>query len=234
VPALDDVAEAIRPNDLHFPRSRLLCLENTHNRAGGTVMSVAETDALGALAHSRGLLVHLDGARLFNAAVHLGVRAAELTRAVDSVQVCLSKGLCCPAGSILAGSAGFVAEARRNRKVVGGGLRQAGFLAAPGIVALESMVDRLAEDHARAARLARELAALPGVTIDLDAVQTNIVRFETPDARAWVEALRGHGVLGGAMGRCTVRLVTHNDVADEGLDRALVALGAVAAQLVEA
>lgn len=226
VPLADDVAAAVRVENVHFPRTSLLCLENTHNRAGGTVMTPQQTADLSATAHAHGVQVHLDGARLFNAAVALGVPAAQLTAPVDSVQICLSKGLCCPAGSILAGTAGFVAEARRHRKVLGGGLRQAGFLAAPGIIAMTEMVDRLGEDHARARTLAEALAGIPGVTIDLSTVQTNIVCFEVEDAAVWVRRLAAMGVLSNAMGPRTVRLVTHKDIDDTALERAVDALRA--------
>jgi len=225
------VARAIRTPNVHFPRTRLLCLENTHNRAGGTVMTPAQTAALAEVAHNAGVAVHLDGARLFNAAVYLGVSPADLCAPLDSIQICLSKGLCCPAGSILAGSKAFVEEARRNRKVVGGGLRQAGYLAAPAIVALEEMVDRLAEDHQRARQLAEALAGMPGVSIDLGNVETNIVCFEVADAARWVAALARHGVLANAMGPTTVRLVTHKDIPEEYIPRAIAAMAAVAQEL---
>jgi threonine aldolase len=230
----DAVTAAIRPDNVHFPRTRLLCLENTHNRAGGTVMTAAHTTALAAAAHAHGVKVHLDGARLFNAAVALATTAAELAGPADSVQVCLSKGLCCPAGSILAGAASFIAEARRHRKALGGGLRQAGFLAAPAIVALTEMVDRLAEDHARARVLAGVLAALPGVGIDLSTVQTNIVCYQTRDAAAWVAALRAEGLLVNAMGPATVRLVTHKDIDDRHVALASDILRRTAAQMAHA
>ncbi len=228
VPQTTEVATAVRPENVHFPRTRLLCLENTHNRAGGTVMTCAQTAGLSAVAHQHGVKVHLDGARLFNAAVALGVPASDLTGPVDSVQICLSKGLCCPAGSILAGTADFISEARRQRKVVGGGLRQAGFLAAPAIIALTEMVDRLAEDHARAKTLAGALAEMPGVGIDLSTVQTNIVCFAVDDAARWVGGLAAAGVLSNAMGPRTVRLVTHKDVDDTGIEQAISVLRSVA------
>lgn len=227
----ETVTAAVRSDNIHFPRTRLLCLENTHNRAGGTVMTAAHTARLAAAARAHRVAVHLDGARLWNAAVALGTTAGELAAPVDSVQVCLSKGLCCPAGSILAGSRDFVAEARRHRKAVGGGLRQAGFLAAPAIVALGEMVDRLAEDHRRARRLAEAVAGLPGVAVDLDAVQTNIVCFEVADAAGWVSALGRRGVLANAMGPGTVRLVTHKDIGDGHLAAAIQALELTAAEL---
>lgn len=228
IPAAAVVAAAVRPDNVHFPRTRLLCLENTHNRAGGTVMTPEQTARLSEAAHQHSVKVHLDGARLFNAAVALGVPVKELTAPVDSVQVCLSKGLCCPAGSILAGTADFVAEARRQRKVVGGGLRQAGFLAAPAIIALTEMVDRLADDHARARFLAGAVAEMPGVEIDLGTVQTNIVCFTVDDAGRWVSQLAAAGVLCNAMSPTTVRLVTHKDIDDAAVEQATGVLGAVA------
>ena len=156
------LAGAVRdPEDSHEAITRLICLENTHNRCGGVVLSTEYMAAVQRFARERGLLIHLDGARLFNAAVALGVDAREITRHVDSVQFCLSKGLAAPVGSILAGDAAFIARARRVRKLVGGGMRQAGIIAAAGIVALEQMVDRLAEDHANARAAGRRAGDLP-------------------------------------------------------------------------
>ena len=149
---LDEIEAAIRPDNVHAPRTRLICLENTHNRCGGAVLTPEYTDEVGALAREHGLKVHLDGARLFNAAISLGVDVRELTRSVDSVSFCLSKGLSAPVGAVLCGDAPFIKEAHRWRKAVGGGMRQCGILAAAGIVALEQMVDRLADDHANARR----------------------------------------------------------------------------------
>jgi len=223
-----DFEAALRPANIHYPRTTLLCLENTHNRAGGTVMTPAQTNALAAAAHAHGIKVHLDGARLFNAVVHLGVKPHELAAAVDSGQICLSKGLCCPVGSLVAGSSEFIVEARRNRKLLGGGLRQAGFLAAPAIVALTEMVDRLADDHARARQLAEVLAGLPGVKIDLGTVQTNIVCFFVDDAPFWVDALLQRGVLANVFGPTKVRLVTHKDVSGEDIDYTIQMLTEVA------
>ena len=156
--ALDDIENAIRPDNVHFPISRLVILENTHNRCGGVPLSQEYTDQVGDLAHRYGMSLHLDGARIFNAAVAAGVKAASLAEAADSVTFCLSKGLCAPVGSVLCGSMEFIQTARRIRKQVGGGMRQAGILAAAGILALENMVDRLSEDHRRARELAGQLA----------------------------------------------------------------------------
>lgn len=169
------VRAAVRPANIHNPPSRLLCLENTHNRAGGMPFGPAEIDVVCATGHELGLAVHLDGARIFNAAVALGVVPSALTRSVDSVMFCVSKGLSAPVGSLLAGSGEFITQARRFRKMLGGGMRQAGVLAAAGVVALRTMVSRLAEDHQNAQRLAKGLAKIPGFQIDLERVRTNMV-----------------------------------------------------------
>jgi len=225
-----DVDAAMRPDDVHYPRTGLLCLENTHNGAGGTVTPVERMRRLADVAHRHEIPVHLDGARLFNAAVALGVPAAEIAAPVDSVMVCLSKGLCAPVGSVVAGSAPFVAEARRNRKLMGGGMRQAGVLAAAGIVALESMIDRLADDHENARVLGEGLAALPGLYVEMETVQTNMVYAGTEpgEADAVVAALAAAGVLINAVGSSRVRFVTHKDVDAEAIEHALAAARAIA------
>jgi threonine aldolase len=180
---LDRVEAAIRGGDQHEARTKLIALENTHNRCGGTVLPVAYLRDVRELADRHGLKVHLDGARVFNAAVALGVDVKELTQHVDSVMFCLSKGLSAPVGSVICGSQDFIAQARRNRKMLGGGMRQAGVLAAAGIVALETMIVRLADDHANARHLAEGLADTPGFVVDLARVQTNIVFFELDSNR---------------------------------------------------
>src|SRR5829696_3916239 len=211
---LSALANAVRdPEDSHEAITQLICLENTHNRCGGVVLSTEYMAATKRFAEEHGLLVHLDGARMFNAAVALGVDAREITQHVDSVQFCLSKGLAAPVGSILAGDAAFITRARRVRKMVGGGMRQAGIIAAAGIVALEQMVDRLAEDHANARLLAEGLASFPQIKIDLGTVQSDIVIFRlhegygTPEAFARAAAKRG--LLIGGIGRNYIRAVTH-------------------------
>ncbi len=234
--ALDpaDVAAAIRPDDVHFPRTGLVCLENTHNRAGGTVISLEQTRAVCAVAHAAGLPVHVDGARIFNAALALGVDAATLVADVDSVSFCLSKGLSAPVGSLIVGRREFIGRARRARKMLGGGMRPAGVIAAAGLVALEQMVERLAEDHANARRLGERLAALPGVAVDLATVQTNMVRFSVEpsglEAAEFVARLRACGVLCGARDRWTIRLVTHRHISAADVDAAAEAIAAVAAE----
>ena len=174
---LELIGAAIRSEDDHFPSTRLIALENTHNRCGGAVLPVSYMQAVGELARQQGLRYHLDGARLFNAAVALCVDVRTLVVDCDSVTFCLSKGLAAPVGSVIVGNREFIQQARRNRKVLGGGMRQAGVLAAAGIVALTEMVDRLAEDHANARRLAEGIAELPGIRLNPSAVKTNIVIF---------------------------------------------------------
>lgn len=232
--ALDpaQVEAAIRPPDVHQPRTGLLCLENTHNRAGGTVLTPAQTEALCEVAHRHGIPVHLDGARVFNAAVALGVDVRALTGPVDSVTFCLSKGLCAPIGSVLTGSREFIARARQTRKMLGGGMRQAGVIAAAGIVALTRMVDRLWEDHANASRLAEAIARAPGLAVDLTSVQTNMVYFDVGatglSAEAFVKRMAEAGVKAGAMGEKSIRLVTHYGVESEDVDRTIAVIAEVA------
>ena len=225
VPSVADVEAAVRGEDIHFPVTRLVCLENTHNRCGGVAISAEDTNAVAAVAHRHGAKVHLDGARLFNAAVALGVDPSQLVENCDSVNVCLSKGLAAPVGSVLAGSAEFVARARKFRKMVGGGMRQAGILAAAGIVALEEMVDRLAEDHANARVLAEGIHGLPGATVDLSAVQTNIVVIEIdrPDMTAaqFLSRMAEQGVKLTAFGGKKVRAVTHYGIERGDVERAV-------------
>ena len=224
---LEDVAAAIRPDDAHFPRTRLVCLENTHNVCNGSPLTAEYTGQVAQVAHGHGLRLHVDGARIFNAAAALRIEARELVREADSVTFCLSKGLCAPVGSLLCGDAPFIAEARRSRKVVGGGMRQAGILAAAGIVALEQIAPRLAEDHVRARRLAEGLAEIPGV--EVGPVATNILYFwladevsKTPEEVVTALAERGVRVLGRIDGR--FRAVTHYWITDEDVERTVQAL----------
>ena len=224
---LQEIRAAIRPENPHYPRTRLICLENTHNRAYGAALGPAYMAAVRQIADEHGLAVHLDGARIFNAAVALGVPPAELAKDVDSVTFCLSKGLSAPVGSVICGSEAFIRAARRMRKLVGGAMRQAGIVAAAGIVALEEMVDRLAEDHANARALAQGLAELPGIQVDLARVQTNIVYFDlvrddlTP--AGLVTRLREHGVLLLAVGGRRLRAVTHYGIEGDDIEKALLA-----------
>lgn len=230
----DAVAEAIRGDDVHFPRTGLVCLENTHNRAGGTVISLEQTRAVAAVAHAAGIPLHVDGARIFNAALAQGLDARELVADADTVMLCVSKGLSAPVGSLLVGTREFIERARHTRKLLGGGMRQVGVIAAAGIVALEEMVDRLAEDHRHARLLGERLAATPGVAVDLATVQTNMVRLSTApsgmDAAAFTERLRARGVLCGARDRWTLRLVTHRHITAADVEAVAEAVRAVAAE----
>lgn len=225
---LEDIRAAIRPDNVHFPRTRLVCLENTQNRCGGAVLSVEYTQAVAALAQEHGLALHLDGARIFNAAVALGVDVKALTQAVDSVSVCLSKGLAAPVGSVICGSRHFIDEARRTRKILGGGMRQAGIIAAAGIVALDMMVDRIRDDHDNAARLAQGIAGLSGLEVDLAGVQTNIVYFDVVraglSAETLVTRLAGKGVRMLCSGPGRVRAVTHYGIERNDINEALSVL----------
>lgn len=226
-----DVQAAIRSENVHFPRTSLVCVEQTHNRAGGAVVPQERIEAIAAVAHAAGASVHMDGARLFNAAVAMGRPVAELVAPVDSVMFCLSKGLGAPVGSMLAGSKRFIQEARRNRKLLGGGLRQAGLLAAAGLYALEHNIERLAEDHANARALAEGLAALPGVSVDAASVETNMIYFDLVEgnwnAGEFVGALGRAGLLANATGPKSVRLVTHLDVTAAMIPVTLERIGAV-------
>jgi threonine aldolase len=221
---LAEIREAIREDDLHHPITRLIILENTHNRCGGAVLDKNYTRQVGDIAHEHGLQLHLDGARIFNASAACGISASELTEAVDTVTFCLSKGLCAPVGSVLCGSLSFIARARRIRKQLGGGMRQAGVLAAAGIVALEQMVDRLVDDHQRARRLAEGLANVPGIQPDTLSPPTNMV-YATLDDRIDLSSmevarrLMGHGVGVGLDGERRFRMVTHYWIDDEGIER---------------
>lgn len=221
----EDIQAAIRPDDAHHPISRLIALENTHNRCGGVVLTAEYTRAVGELARQNGLRLHMDGARIFNAAVAAGIPARDMVDVVDSVTFCLSKALCAPVGSVLCGSQEFIGKAHRIRKQLGGGMRQAGILAAAGIVALESMIDRLAEDHARAKKLAKELSAIPGLVLEPGTPYTNMIfaglAQDVPlSTRQVVEKLAEKGVKIGAAGRGRFRMVTHYWIDDAAVEEA--------------
>ncbi len=221
--ALDDIRHAIRGENVHWPRTRLITLENTHNACNGSPLEPAYLWSVQQIAQRHNLKIHTDGARIFNAAIALGVPVSELTRYTDTISFCLSKGLSAPVGSLLCGSKEFIAEARRNRKMVGGGMRQAGVLAAAGIVALETMIDRLADDHVNAKRLAEGLADIPGIALDPACIKTNIVFFDvrTMPAAQLVERLAREGVLMGAAGEKRIRAVTHYGIEREDIEEAL-------------
>jgi threonine aldolase len=222
VPDVADVAGAIHTRNLHSPGTTLLVLENTHNRAGGAIIPLDVMRSLHSLAKDRGLSVHLDGARIFNAAVATGLAASEYAACADSVSFCLSKGLGCPVGSLLCGTREFVERARRVRKMFGGGMRQAGVLAACGIIALESHIDRLAEDHQNARTLAAGITGLPGINVDAESVQTNMVYFDTTMPAAELSArLKDEKLLCLPTAPHRIRLVTHLDVNGEAIERAI-------------
>ena len=221
------VEAAIRPENIHYPTTRLVCLENTHNRGGGTCYAWPELEAIGAVARRHGLALHLDGARLFNALVATGQPAAAYGTVFDSISVCLSKGLGAPVGSVLLGSAAFIAKCRRLRKAFGGGMRQAGYLAAPGLDALAHNVERLADDHRRAAVLATALAQQPYVA-EVLAPETNLVIFRLADdvlPAGFLAQLETQGIRASSFGPQWVRFVTHLDVDDAGVARVVQALG---------
>ena len=224
IPEIADVERCLRnPDDIHQPRSSLFVLENTHNMAGGRVVPLARVGELAEFVHGKGMRIHMDGARLFNASVATGCAPSEIAAPVDSVQCCLSKGLGAPVGSMIAGSAGFVREGRRVRKALGGGMRQAGVIAAAGLLALRDGPSRLSADHENAQRLAKELAVLPGFEVDLDAVDTNIVMVDLDgwDGSALVAAADEAGVAFFAITPTRLRFVLHRDVSSEEVDRAI-------------
>jgi threonine aldolase len=222
--AADDVAAAIRPDTFPLTPTTLVCVEHTHNRRGGTFYSLADLDALRAVTRDAGVALYMDGARVFNAAVAAGVDPAAYGARVDGLMFCVSKALGAPVGSLMVGSADAITEAREWRRVYGGAMRQAGVFAAAGLVALDEMVDRLAEDHANARLLAEAAAEVHPGGVDLDQVQTNIVYVEDVDAAAVVAGLRSQGVLAGAMDARTVRFVTHPDVSERDCRRAATTL----------
>lgn len=221
-----EVASAIRPRgNLHFPPTGLVCLENTHNRCNGGVLTPEDTRVVAELAHGNGVPVHLDGARIFNAAVCLQVPPKDLAKDVDDVSFCISKGLSAPVGSLLCGSRELINRARKWRKMVGGGMRQAGVLAAAGIVALDTMIGRLAEDHTHARRLAEGLAQTPGITVDPQRFRTNIVFMEVDPRLGPVQPFMGRLAEGGVQvsypGERRLRMVTHREITKEDVDVAI-------------
>jgi len=221
--SLDELDAACREPDIHYPEPRLLCLENAHGL--GTVMPLSEMERYWDWAKTRGLAVHLDGARIFNAADYLKCDAAGIARFSDSVMFCLSKGLCAPVGSMLCGPADFIARARKHRKLLGGGLRQAGILAAAGLVALRNMTERLSEDHAKAGLLSSLLADLPKLLIDDSRRDINMVWANVDcDGAALTAFLRERGILINMPDRGILRLVTHHDISDADIEAAVKAI----------
>jgi threonine aldolase len=229
---LDAVEAAIRPDNPHYPITRLICLENTHNVCGGTVLSEKYTHQAGELAHSHGLLLHIDGARIFNAAAALNVAAAKLVASADSITFCLSKGLSAPVGSLICGSEAFIGRVLRIRKQLGGGMRQVGVIAAAGIVALETMIERLKQDHARARRLAKFLGTLGTVELENPEPPTNMLFFRlagsaTVGPEELVERMAARGVIISSARAGRFRLVLHAGIDDADLDRVEAALGEI-------
>ena len=219
---LEDIKSSIRKEDVHFPPTRLICLENTHNRCLGMPLSVDYTNSVTEIAKNNSLSVHVDGARIFNAAVSLDVSVTELTDNIDSVSFCLSKGLSAPAGSMLCGNKDFIEKARRNRKALGGGMRQAGVLAAAGLVALEKMTDRIIDDHENARTLAEGISNIDGIRINLDRVKTNIIYFSLDHPKVGgallLEKMAEKNIHFFELGPSWFRLVTHAGVSKDDVD----------------
>jgi len=223
-----DIEAAIREDNIHFPKTKLICLENTHNRAGGTVIPMDILKSTYEVAKKHNIPVHMDGARIFNAATYLKQPVKEIAKYADSVMFCLSKGLCAPVGSVVVGSKEFISKARKFRKMLGGGMRQAGFLAAAGIVALEQMTSRLNEDHENAALLAKGLSEIPGILIDMDTVQTNIVICDISGlkmtGREFAAKLYEKGIRVNGGNSTTVRFVTHYWIKKEDIEATIEAV----------
>jgi threonine aldolase len=233
VGALDpmDIENAIRPKNIHFPEPALICIENTHNRHGGTIIEPYQIKAIREVADKHGLKFYMDGARIFNAAIALKIDVKELARDVDNLMFCLSKGLCCPVGSLLVGTTEFIEKARKVRKILGGGMRQAGIIAAPGIIALDGMVDRLSEDHKNARLLAEGICKNEKLEIDLSRVQTNIVCFDISGLGIaidlFISKLQKKGIFALAMNKEKVRMVTHNGIEREHVEKTIEAINDV-------
>jgi threonine aldolase len=228
----NDILAAAAPRDHHKAPVSLLCVENTQNMAGGTALSRSEVKVMADAGRKHGLRIHMDGARLFNAAVALETPASELAADSDTIGFCLSKGLSCPIGSVLCGDADVIEEARRWRKMLGGAMRQVGVIAAAGVVALDTMIDRMAEDHANARKLGAALAEMPGIDIDLGALETNIVRFGVPDHKGNEIAarLKEEGVIING-GDSDLRFVPHYGIDSEDIDIAIVAMDKIMAEV---
>ena len=226
---IEDIQNAYREEDIHHPISKLLILENTQNNCGGIPLTVDYMQSAGTIAHSLNMQVHLDGARVFNAAKAMDVPADKICESVDSVMFCLSKGLCAPVGSMLCGSKEFIYKAKRLRKQLGGGMRQVGILAAAGIISIEQMIDRLPEDHRRAAKLAEGLSGIKGLAFNKGMPPTNMVFFSLTDevtkpANVILDELKQQGILGGLSGPNEFRLVTHYWISDDDVQKAIKVL----------
>jgi threonine aldolase len=223
-----ELEATIRPKNIHFPEPSLVCIEDTHNRYGGTILTPNQIKVICEVAKAHSLKLYLDGARIFNAAVGLEVNVTEFTKYVDNLMFSLSKGLCCPVGSVIVGSQEFIEKARKTRKMLGGGMRQAGIIAAPGIIALEKMIDRLREDHENAKFLAEKIAKIEGVKINLGNVQTNIVTFDISASGVTDDflllKLKESGILALAQAKNKIRLVTHRGIEKEHVETTAAAI----------
>lgn len=222
---LEQIEAVIRTPGNGYPSTAAIAVENTHNRKGGTVLPQPYLAELSALAAAHNLPVHMDGARIFNAAAYMGIPVSEIAQYADTVQFCFSKGLAAPVGSMVVGSAEMIAKVRYQRKLLGGAMRQAGVIAAPALVSLDQMIDRLPQDHRRARAIAETIAEYPAYDINLDSVQTNLVIFKPrTDQTAFIAALKDRGVLASDMGTNGVRMVTHYEITDEHLDQTIAVL----------
>ncbi|MGQ9551868.1 MAG: GntG family PLP-dependent aldolase [Candidatus Bathycorpusculaceae bacterium] len=230
-----DIEAALRPENIHYPEATLICIENTHNRHGGTVITPSQIEAISKVAKAHGLKLYMDGARIFNAAVATKTDVKEFTRHVDNLMFCLSKGLSCPVGSIVVGSSKFIETARKVRKILGGGMRQAGVIAAPGIIALEKMIDRLEEDHRNAMLLAKGLARVEGISVNFETVQTNIVQFSMGGlgitSEQFVSKLSEKGVLALTLAENKIRMVTHRGIEKEHIEKTVSVVEDIAKEL---
>jgi|TARA_B100000315_G_scaffold219514_1_gene221497 threonine aldolase len=228
----DHIKDAVKPRDYHKPTTRLLAIENTHNASSGRALNAEQMKAMADAGHEKSLSVHLDGARIFNAAVALDVPVADLTEHVDSVTFCLSKGLSCPIGSIVVGSEGFIQEADRWRKMLGSGMRQVGIIAAAGLVALDSMIERMQEDHDSARHIASRMAEMKGISVDPEHIQTNIIRFRVPPhtGNQIASRLKEEGVYING-GDSDLRIVTHYGLTNDDYEFAISALDRVMREL---
>ena len=221
------IEDALRPRSISFPDPKLICVENTHNRYGGKIISPNQLEAISDVAKKHSLKLYMDGARIFNASVALNIDVKEFTKHVDNLMFCLSKGLSCPVGSIIVGNKDFIERARKIRKVLGGGMRQAGIIAAPGIIALEKMIDRLRLDHENAKLLGQRLAKIKGINLDLKNVQTNMVTFDLDpsiDCDDFLLRLKENGVLTSAQSKNKIRLVTHRGIEKEHVETTINAI----------
>ena len=221
------IEDALRPRSISFPDPKLICVENTHNRYGGKIIAPNQLEAISDVAKKHSLKLYMDGARIFNASVALNIDVKEFTKHVDNLMFCLSKGLSCPVGSIIVGNKDFIERARKIRKVLGGGMRQAGIIAAPGIIALEKMIDRLRLDHENAKLLGQRLAKIKGINLDLKNVQTNMVTFDLDpsiDCDDFLLRLKENGVLTSAQSKNKIRLVTHRGIEKEHVETTINAI----------